>query len=181
LFGNLYVCPIYSTSGTQKLYRGEWFMVMVLNATFNHVSVIWCLPPLLKIFRFFGGGNRSIRENYRLVASPLQMLYWEHLAWAGFELTTVMGIGTDCMVSCKSNYHSITTTPKLCNTVYNIHVKKLENKSLIFDCLLLSPCSNVFLFLAHNAMFLTEFHCTKKKHGVSSWWMDNHQDRRFDI
>jgi hypothetical protein len=28
-----------------------------------------------------------------------------------------MGIGTDCIVSCKSNYHSIMTAPKLCNTV----------------------------------------------------------------
>jgi hypothetical protein len=60
----------------------------------------------------------------------------------------------------------------------------LENKSLIFDYLLLilSPCSNVLLFLTHNAyMFLTEFYCTKKKHSFSSWWMYNHQDRRFYI
>jgi hypothetical protein len=40
LFGDLYMCPIYSTSGTQKIYRGEGFMVMVFKATFNHVSVL---------------------------------------------------------------------------------------------------------------------------------------------
>ena len=28
----------------------------------------------------------------------------------GFELTTVMVIGTDCTGSCKSNYHTISTT-----------------------------------------------------------------------
>jgi len=28
---------------------------------------------------------------------------------AGFELTTLVVIGTDCTVSCKSNYHMITS------------------------------------------------------------------------
>ena len=37
------------------------------------------------------------------------MLYWLHLAWVGFELTTSVVIGTDCIGSCKSNYHTITT------------------------------------------------------------------------
>jgi len=37
------------------------------------------------------------------------MLYWVHLAWVGFELMLVV-IGTDCIGSCKSNYHTITTT-----------------------------------------------------------------------
>jgi hypothetical protein len=32
------------------------------------------------------------------------------LPWAGFELTTLMVIGTDCINSCKSNYHTTTTT-----------------------------------------------------------------------
>ena len=30
--------------------------------------------------------------------------------WAGFELTTLMVIGTDCIGSFNSNYHTITTT-----------------------------------------------------------------------
>jgi len=30
--------------------------------------------------------------------------------WTGFELTTLVVIGTDCRGSCKSNYHTITTT-----------------------------------------------------------------------
>ena len=32
------------------------------------------------------------------------MLYRVHLAWAGFELTTLVVIGTDCLGSYKSNY-----------------------------------------------------------------------------
>jgi len=36
------------------------------------------------------------------------MLYT--LPWSWFELTTSVVIGTDCIGSCKSNYHTITTT-----------------------------------------------------------------------
>ena len=38
------------------------------------------------------------------------MLYRVHIAWAGFELTTLMVIYTDCICSYKFNYHAITTT-----------------------------------------------------------------------
>jgi hypothetical protein len=31
--------------------------------------------------------------------------------WSRFELTTSVVIGTDCIGSCKFNYHAITTTP----------------------------------------------------------------------
>jgi hypothetical protein len=37
-------------------------------------------------------------------------LYRVHLAWAGFEFTTLVVIYTDCIGSCKSYYHTITTT-----------------------------------------------------------------------
>jgi hypothetical protein len=39
------------------------------------------------------------------------MLYRVHLVWAGFELTTLVVIGTDCIG--KFNYHTITTAPKI--------------------------------------------------------------------
>jgi len=38
------------------------------------------------------------------------LLYRVHLAWAGFELTTLVVIGTDCIGGCKSNYYMITIT-----------------------------------------------------------------------
>jgi hypothetical protein len=38
------------------------------------------------------------------------MLYRVHLARAGLELTALVVINTDCIGSCKSNYHTITTT-----------------------------------------------------------------------
>ena len=34
------------------------------------------------------------------------MLYRVHLAWWGFELTTLVVIDTDCIGSHKSNYHN---------------------------------------------------------------------------
>ena len=38
-----------------------------------------------------------------------KMLYRIHLSSAGFELTKLLVIGTDCVGSCKSSYHTITT------------------------------------------------------------------------
>jgi hypothetical protein len=38
------------------------------------------------------------------------MLYRVHLTWVGFKLTTLVVICADCIGSCKSNYHTITTT-----------------------------------------------------------------------
>ena len=44
------------------------------------------------------------------------MLYRAHLSCAGFELTMLVVIGSDCIGNIKSNYHTITTTmtPNLC-------------------------------------------------------------------
>ena len=41
------------------------------------------------------------------------LLYRVHIAWAGFEFTMLVVIGTDCIGSCKSNYHTITTAPQM--------------------------------------------------------------------
>jgi len=38
------------------------------------------------------------------------MLYRVHLVMNGLELKSLVVIGTDCTGSCKSNYHTITTT-----------------------------------------------------------------------
>jgi len=40
---------------------------------------------------------------------PKKMLYRVHHAWAGFQLTTLVVIGTDGIGSYKSNCHTITT------------------------------------------------------------------------
>jgi hypothetical protein len=38
------------------------------------------------------------------------MLYRIHIVLVGFELTSLVVLGTDCTGNCKSNYHTITPT-----------------------------------------------------------------------
>jgi hypothetical protein len=55
---------------------------------------------------FIGGGNHWPVASHWQTLSHIVV----HLAWAGFELTTSVVIGTDCIGNCKSNYHMITAT-----------------------------------------------------------------------
>jgi len=74
---------------------------MVFNATFNNISAIsWHSVLLVE-------ETGVPRENHRPVTDKL---YHIMLFRTGFEVTTLVVIGTDCTGSCKSNYHMITTT-----------------------------------------------------------------------
>ena len=48
----------------------------------------------------------------------------------GFEFTTLVVIGTDCIGSCKSNYNTIktTTVTKIKGRYYNEIVRKMKNR-----------------------------------------------------
>ena len=72
---------------------------MVFNATFNNISVIsWLSVLFVEETR---ENNRTLTNLYHIV------LYRVNLTCVGFELTTLLVIGTDGIGSCKSNYHTI--------------------------------------------------------------------------
>ena len=72
---------------------------MVFNAIFNNISVIswWSVLLLLK-------------TGVPWVSVKLYHIILYTLTLTGFELTTLVVIGTGCIYSCKFNYHAITLT-----------------------------------------------------------------------
>ena len=124
---------------------------------------LWCLTPLFKNISVISwwsvllveetglpwGNHWSVTGHWQTLSpggnhwpvtghwQTLIMLYWVHLAWAGFKLTMLVVIGTDCIHvgSCKSNYHTITTmtAPRIklnsywcCYKLYNLWVVLLD-------------------------------------------------------
>jgi hypothetical protein len=68
---------------------------------------LWCLTPLSTIFQYYIVAVSFIEvsdKHYHI------MLHRVHLAWAVFEFTTLVVMGTDCICSHKSNCHTITAT-----------------------------------------------------------------------
>ena len=117
----------------------DWLFVylMVFNATFNNISVIsWRSVSLVE-------ENGGPRENHRPVTSHWQTLSHNvvHLTLIEIELTTSVVISTDCIGSCKSNYHTImaTTAPSSIwreRSMKQISWKRIDisqNKTHIFE------------------------------------------------
>jgi hypothetical protein len=93
--------------------------------TLYYIEVLGCLSPLLTIFQLYHSAWSSVLlveqngKNHR----------------AGFELTTLVVIGTDCTCSWKSNYHTIKMAIfiiilKACNRQYSDYSWSLFFRSL---------------------------------------------------
>ena len=78
------------------LCRVCWFVGLAsLSAIFQLYRVISCSVKTLHM-------PQVTDKLYHII------LYIAHLACAGFKRTTLVVIGTDCIGSCKSKYHTIT-------------------------------------------------------------------------
>ena len=109
----------------------SWVFFVFFSLTINDYGIgilctpirggLWYLTPLSTILQLYCGGQFYWwwKPEYPEKTTDLSqvtdklyhiMLYRVHLAWAGFELTTLVVIGTDYIGSCKHNYDTIKTT-----------------------------------------------------------------------
>ena len=112
----------------------SWFLFMVLNATFNNISIISWRSVLLVDET---GIHRSVASHWQTFITYYCI---ENTSpWTGFELTTLVVLGIDCKGSCKSNYRVITTTTtpirnrqnalvcKILQQIINIYISSTDN------------------------------------------------------
>jgi hypothetical protein len=108
------------------------------------------------VISVIGAGNQRKPPTLPQVTDKLDqiILYGIHLTWVGFEFITLVVIGTDCIGSCKSNFHMITimtaspdfkenyiryswkcsnfNTQYTVNSEVLVHLKNIENSGSIW-------------------------------------------------
>ena len=108
-------------------------LLVVLGSTGLYKGLeLWFLTPL--------STNRSVRRKALTCCKSLtNFITWSCieyiLPWAGFKLTTLVVICTDCIGSCKSNYHTFATTMALVCTKNFLNMQYMYSVAGVkFDC-----------------------------------------------
>jgi hypothetical protein len=106
-----FICDFLGDRYYLHLYYRKLFYTALISLV--------CFYGVSTIFQIYRGGQfywwRKPKYPEKTTDLPqitdkLYHIMLHTLPWAGFKLTTSVVIGTDCMVSCKSNYHTITAT-----------------------------------------------------------------------
>ena len=87
------------------------FSLDISNISASFAGISWRSVLLVEETAAFWDNHWSFASRWQTLSHKFIMLYCVHLDQAGFELTKLMVIGTDCIdiCSCKSNYNTITT------------------------------------------------------------------------
>jgi len=133
------ICSSFSTCNTRHVALAtnwmtshEWGkarVVIMKNVTSSSSIVIY--------------SRNDIAENWFMVFNAtfnnISAISWRYTSpWTGFELTTLVVIGTDCIGSCKSNYHTTTTAPSLQIDVWRINGRtNVADKTTLYITILL--------------------------------------------